>query len=303
MNLRMFRPTSWIVVLLSWLTAFLCPDRLIAQSVTLKAVADTSLYEPSPNNNMGREPTMISGQRSKGGRTRGLVRFDLSSIPPNAIITSAALTLAVVKTPSAGVTSTFDLRRVLVVWAEGTKTTQSGGSAATAGEATWNNRLHPATAWAAPGGKIGSDFASTISASKSVSGNGNYMFMNLASDVQSWLSDPASNNGWVFLSESETTPSTIRRFAAREAPSSGPSLRIDYVIPPRISAVERNGDIFSLRFEAEANETYEVQFREAVSKGSWMTLTNLGPNAVKGEVVAKDLLSASPQRFYRVRKP
>lgn len=303
MNPRNLAKAESMCALLGLVALLSCPVHLAAQTVTLKAVADTTLFESSPNNNMGSEPTMNSGQRRKGGRTRGLVRFDLSAIPSDAIVTSAALTLGVVKSPSGGANSTFDLRRVLVLWGEGAKTGQGGGSLATANEATWNSRLHSVTTWASPGGQIGADFSSTISASKSVSGNASYVFMNLASDVQGWLNSPASNNGWVFSSQSETTPTTIRRFGTREAPSSAPSLRIDFVLPPRISAVERKGGAFSLRFNAAANQTYEVQFRDAVDTGSWMTLTNIGPNAAKGEAVANDSLSASPHRFYRVRLP
>ena len=292
------------------LAFLLCRDPLAAQSVTLTADADTTLIEVFPNNNMGGEITMMSGTRRQGGRTRGLVRFDLSSIPPDAVVTAAALTLVVTRTPTGARNSVFDVRRVLVPWGEGARTGTSGGrqgvgSTAAANEASWINRLQSAAAWTTRGGQIGADFFTNVSATATIAGNGSYTFgstPSLVTDVQGWVNNSVTNNGWVFLSESESSVTTIRRFGSREGGFAAPSLQIDYVRLLRINSAERDGDLFRLRFDAEANQTYTVECRDFVAAGGWTTLTNIGPLDVTAEVVATDSLFASTQRFFRVVK-
>jgi hypothetical protein len=140
--------------------------------------------------------------------------------------------LTVVTTPSGGVNSVFDLNRLLASWGEGNGSDHRG-TPGDAGEATWNNRFGPGTPWVTPGG----DFLSTPSASRSVAGNGAYAFNSitgLVSDVQRWVNDPASNFGWLLRSESETTPTTIRRFGARTDVANSPVLSLSYSVPPRL---------------------------------------------------------------------
>ena len=124
-----------------------------ATSITLQPVADTTLQETYPTNNFGGGTSIQAGTRRYGGRTRGLLRFDLSSsVPSNAIITAATVTLTVVETPvGGGVNSVFDLNRLLASWGEGAGSDHRG-SPGLAGEATWNTRFGPGTAWLSPGG-------------------------------------------------------------------------------------------------------------------------------------------------------
>src|SRR3989442_8774938 len=95
-----------LLVLLS-LMVFAAPA-VEAASTTLSPVADTTLQESFPTNNFGDGTTIQAGGRRYGGRTRAVLRFDLSSsIPSNAIITAATVALTVVETPSGGVNSVF----------------------------------------------------------------------------------------------------------------------------------------------------------------------------------------------------
>src|SRR5262245_31405199 len=49
-------------------------------------VADTSLLEVSPTNNLGGYPGMNAGTTQEFKRTRALMRFDFSSLPTNTLI-------------------------------------------------------------------------------------------------------------------------------------------------------------------------------------------------------------------------
>ena len=202
---------------------------LRAASVSLHPVADTTIQQAYPNNNFGDGTTLTVGGRRKGGATRALLEFDLSSVPAGSTINSVTLSLSVTQTPSGGISSTFEVHKLLDSWGEGSGS-DHGGSLATAGSATWNVRSSPGTAWTTAGG----DIAQTISASASIIGTGVYSFSgpDLVTDVQNWLNDPTSNDGWLLKSGSESTATTIRRLGGRNDGTFAPTLTINYTPVP-----------------------------------------------------------------------
>ena len=87
-----------------------------ADSITLGAIADTTLQQAFPNNEFGGGVSFTSGDRRRGGITRALLAFDIAgNLPTGATITAATLTLTVVDDPGGGVTSIFDLNRLLAL--------------------------------------------------------------------------------------------------------------------------------------------------------------------------------------------
>jgi len=213
------------------LAVVLAGPRLQAASVALHPNADTTLQEAFPGNNFGDGTSFQAGGRRQGGRARGLLSFDVAgNVPAGATINSVTLSLNVTATPSGGASSVFDLHSVSEAWGEGNNTDHRG-SPADAGEATWNSRFAPGTQWATAGGT----FIPTVTASRSVAGNGSYTFASTAlmvSDVQSWLNTPANNFGWELISESETTPTSIRRFGSRDDGAFSPTLTISFTPVP-----------------------------------------------------------------------
>src|SRR5207249_366366 len=90
--------------------------------VTLLPVADTSLFEYAPDNNLG-GGSLVAGSigiNRQGKRSRALIQFSMTNLPADAaILTSATLRLSVIKLPGSGVDSMFDLHRVLHSWGDG----------------------------------------------------------------------------------------------------------------------------------------------------------------------------------------
>lgn len=210
-------------------------------SVVLKPIADTTLFELDPNNNLGGYTDFASGTiANSANKSRGLMKFDVAGmVPAGAIISSASLGVKVTKIPGGSVSSTYDLRRVLVDWGEGTKSSIRGLPAA-ANEASWNNRRTSVAPWTIPGGGIGTDFASSLSASRLIGGLSSYTFAStagLVADVQQWLDNPASNFGWVFISQSEATLRTAHRFGTRENTLNSPMLTIQFTVVPEPSSL------------------------------------------------------------------
>ncbi|MBI4663155.1 MAG: immunoglobulin domain-containing protein [Verrucomicrobia bacterium] len=225
-------------IFLSALMIQLAAGQALAATVTLQAAADTSLFENSPDANLG-AADLAAGTIRLGLKSRALIRFDLADkVPPNATITSAELRIRVNKSPPSGVPSTFGLHRVLQSWGEGSKT-GIVGSPATADEATWKARSFPSTLWTAPGASATADYASKASSTRFVAGLGAYTFAStpdLVADVQAWLANPQSNFGWIMISQSEGSPLTARRIASREDPNNGPSLVIQFTEPAQATA-------------------------------------------------------------------
>ncbi len=284
-----------------------------ADSIALHPVADTTLFESAPNDNMGGWTHIAAGSTGSQGertRNRGLVRFDpASALPAGAQITSVSLQLTVVLVPGqagggSAVNSTFALHRLLQSWGEGDKLGDRGFPA-DPGEATWNFRFFNDQSWSEPGGAPGSDFAAAPSATRAIAGKATYLFgpsTALRDDVQSWLDAPASNFGWLLLTQSEERAKTARGFASREDPDVPPVLLIEFTASPplRLEQVAARTNQFTFSFATQADHAYTVEFTGGLASASWTALTHITPGPAKNVVVTDPILPAP--RYYRVRQ-
>lgn len=205
----------------------------IAQTITLPAVADNTLYEDlSGSLSNGAGDHFFAGTTGTGQIRRGLLKFNIAgSIPAGSIIQSVELKLWMSRTISTGVD--VNLHRVLGNWGEAGSNApgeEGGGTAAQPGDATWIHSSTPGSLWNTPGG----DYSSISSATRLVVGVGSYAWntSSMTTDVQSWLDDPSANGGWALLAD-ETQNGTAKRFDSRESPDPlrRPSLIVTYVIP------------------------------------------------------------------------
>ncbi len=140
--------------------------------------ADTYLSASNTTNNYDTyERMVVTGYADSdpANRQRGLVKFDLTSIPTNASISRATLYLysydaAQVK----GSTGEYGAYPVTTAWAAGTAT------------------------WASPWTTAGGDFAATADATASKQAvAGVWYAFDVTSRVQQWIATPASNLGWL----------------------------------------------------------------------------------------------------------
>jgi hypothetical protein len=216
---------------------------VVAESITLPASADATLFEVEPNNAAGGDSFFISGTTQNGPRNRALLQFDIASaVPAGSQITRVGMSLEVTRVPGDGFeASLFGFHRVLRSWGEGETivTDNFGGLGAPAapGDATWLNRFHSdipgaSQPWGAPGGAPGVDYNPNYSGSVFLFGTDVYQVEttpDLVADVQYWLDNPQLNFGWMFISTSEELRFTARRLASSEDPNGGgPVLFIDY---------------------------------------------------------------------------
>ena len=285
----------------------------LGATTNISSVADTTLSENYPSNNLGGMLYANSGTTQNFTKNRALFKFDVAgAIPAGSRITSASLTLQVTRAPRDGYNfSDFSLHRLLVNWGEGNKispansSSPGSGSAATTNEATWYYRYaFSSNAWTLPGGAVTNDYSPTSSSSQTIYGTVDSPYTwnsssNMIADVQFWLDHPQSNFGWLLLCASETVDFTARRFSSREDTNNAPQLAIQYLIAPRIDRAQRSGNQFNLFFTAEAGQTYQVQFRDSLSSGTWHLLGTVDPPLDSLRVLVVDPIS-SPQRCYRL---
>lgn len=204
--------------------------------VTLNPIKDNSIYEdPDTNANATGDGIYVGGSNTMGAR-RGLINFDLSSVPAGSIVDSVFLEMKVTKVPSGGVTGNVGLHLASVSWKEGISTGTGAGGHATAGEVSWNCAEYNGsggcfTAWATPGG----DFDTLASGTASVSGLGTYTWGStpeMVADVQYWVDTMASNFGWFLVMDNEDVAKTAKKFGSREATlTNQPVLTVYYSAP------------------------------------------------------------------------
>ena len=122
--------------------------------------------------------------------------------------------------------------RVLSDWGEGASDAagnEGGGAIASAGDATWVHSFFASGFWDLIGGDFGDFKRDTIL----IDGIGTYEFGStdeMIEDVQDWLDDSGTNNGWIILGD-ESSFGTAKRFASTNHADSGirPTLTVEYI--------------------------------------------------------------------------
>jgi hypothetical protein len=209
-----------------WIAALFLSRVALADVVQLEPSKDNSLIESSTGAlSNGGEVFFFVGRTNQSSESirRGLLAFDLESIPAGSTITSATLTLYMSLTRAGP--QMVALHRAHAGWGEGTAAGFGAGGPAEPGDATWLHTFYDTAFWSSPGG----DFATVSSASALVDRLGFYTWgpsAGLVADVQSWVDAPGTNYGWVVLGN-ETTSTTTKAFDSREGDRK-PLLTVEY---------------------------------------------------------------------------
>jgi hypothetical protein len=230
------KPPASLLVALSLATIVHCT---LAQVITLTPSADATIHAASNGIDEaanGTGPWNFAGNTTRFGERRALLRFDITGpVPANATITSASLTIHIDR----GIddANLFRLHRVTSSWNEGPALPDEPGGEGIqpqAGDVTWSFRSYSDTpalrvAWLNQGG----DFAPAASSQTTLSRSGAFTFAStpqLIADVTSWLQTPATNHGWIILTDDPMLSGTAKRFASREAPdiTTRPTLTLTY---------------------------------------------------------------------------
>lgn len=205
-----------IIIFALFIQALTINDSRSQTTVNITLAKDNTLYEDvNGQTSNGAGQYFFTGMTAQSSKRRGLIKFDLSSIPKCAIITSVTLKLHMSKTITGN--RTVELRRLSESWGESTSSPggeEGFGAAAEPGDATWVHRFFDTENW----GRDGGVFSTTSSASLTIGGVGFYTWGSTAqmvSDVQGWTDDSTSNYGWLLLGD-ESATATAKRFDTHE---------------------------------------------------------------------------------------
>lgn len=211
---------------------------LNAQTVNLNASKDNTIYSNLTTNSNGAGDNFTAGAIQSSPVRRGLIMFDLSSIPAGATITAVTLRMVMNRTVSGA--NAVSLHRLNEAWGEGASDAGSGGdgngTTAELGDATWPCSFSDGagscnTSWTTAGGA----FQPAASATTSVGGPAAYTWSSaqMITNVQGWLNTPATNFGWIIIC-AEGTPGSAKRFSSRTNPivPDRPTLTVTYSAGP-----------------------------------------------------------------------
>ena len=159
-------------------------------TVSLSPQKDNTLYEdPAGALSNGQGVFLYAGITQSNLLRRGLIAFNLSSIPANATITGATLSMFLSQSGPFPAEVSVSLNKVLRNWGEGASDAGEPGGAgiqAEPGDATWLHTFYNSALWTTPGG----DFSATASATTPITtSNTTYTWSGsgLIADVQSWF--------------------------------------------------------------------------------------------------------------------
>jgi len=266
----------------------------------LPPAADTTLRENQPDNNFGASQVLAAGVSGTGTpRNRALFRFDLSPLPADAVLNSVKLRFTVAQAGPTSPPATFEVRRVLKSWNQGSKS----GLAATIGEATWTARAHEQLTWDAGGGLVGTDFAASASATTILNSAGSVSEFNspqLLADVYLWKTNAATNFGWVLMASGEPAGSG-KQVGSRENLTNAPVLELRFS-SYSIYNILRLNNALRFSFDATSNQTYAVEYRDSDFTGAWTTLTNIPAFPAATTIHVTNQPTVTP-RYYRLRRP
>ena len=224
--------TKTLIVLL--LFATVCSVTL-ADPVPFPASKDNTLYQSTTGSLSNGQGIFVFAGRTNETTNflrRGLVAFNLSSIPSNATVTAASLNLFLVKMGPVA-PGNITVNKALRDWGEGNSNAGSpGGHGAPAqtNDATWLHNFFNTSFWTTPGG----DFSAAPSATAFVEVEGVYHVWSgpgLIADVQAWVSNPASNFGW-FIIGNEIDQGSAAKFGTSENSTSPPRLDVTFQTTP-----------------------------------------------------------------------
>lgn len=230
-------------------------DRLTPAPLTPVA-KDATLFSESPTFSDGAGGSIYVGKVSTGGQgalRRALLEFDLSKIPAGAVVTSATLTLDLLKVPlTGGGIVDVSLYRLDQDWGEGKTSSIGKGAPANPGDATWSSAMYQQQAWVNPIDPTGGgNYESTASATTTVDGTRNanrvpnslgpktWSDPQMVADLNGWLADPSTNFGWLIKSK-EDVIGTALEFGSNENPDTNavPKLDITYRTTPAITVTD-----------------------------------------------------------------
>ena len=179
-------------------------------------------YSPS---NFGASANLYVG--SSGISLRGLLKWDVSAIPPGSTIVSAEMSMYSYQNYSGG-GITINAHRMLQPWVEGSLWDEDGQQD-NPPSATWFD--YGGELWNVPGAGGSADRDPSVLSSTTNSGTGWYLW-DLTTTIKHWVDGDWDNNGLVLVSDDESADNLkIFRTSEYSDENLRPTLTIEFIRP------------------------------------------------------------------------
>ncbi len=212
------------------------PELIIDYSLpqmTFLPSKDNTLFETvdgSVSNGSGDK--IFIGKPNNGLLRRGVLEFDITSLPMHAVITSVSLDLNVIDIPANAQNGTAALHLALSEWGEAGSSGNGQGAPSQTGDATWIHTFFSTDLWTTAGGDFMPAASSTADFTDQTTSITFASTANMVADVTTWFEDPSDNHGWIILGD-ETNNGNSRSFASLDNATAAnrPTLTIEYFVP------------------------------------------------------------------------
>lgn len=229
---------------------------------------------------------------------RGLVQFDLSSVPDNVTIDSVKLVMPL----QTSANMTIEMYKVTSDWGEGTSYSAGGmGAAATANDVTWLHSFYNGTFWTNPGG----DYDATLVDSKTITSSDASMTMSsdeMKANVAAWVKDASTNYGWLLKSTNETAAAkgVIAKFYSKETAvtdAQKPSLYVYY--STSVTSIAKVTDSELMVYPVPTKDYLNVKTTDKISSINILDLT--GKTVMKSGTATTLNLGSLIKGMYLIR--
>ena len=189
----------------------------VAPTAGYAGTTDTYMSSNAPTSNFGSSAMLLLDGDDPGGSGNdlaSLLKWDISSIPPGSFVDSAQITLDVFNST----TGVYEIYELKSNWVEA--------------EASWNV-FAVGSGWQTPGAQGPLDRGSLVLGTISPAFSGSYSISLNAKGlalVQSWIDDPATNNG-IIIANSSTTGGLDVRSRKYGTAAQRPKLTVTYSPP------------------------------------------------------------------------
>ena len=228
------------------------------------STADSYMDKWSSNSNFGDDTKLSVQSWFTSYHHRSMVRFDLSEIPQGSTIHDATLSLYLYNAYPQ--TRTYGVHRIDADrdWVES--------------EVTWNS-YRSGSSWSSGGG----DYVTPATDTEVIGWSIGWVSWDVTGDVQFFIDNPASDNGWMIMDENEAyTPQYYKWFYSREhdSPSSRPKLDVDFDVPLPVelsyftATVHDGAVLLSWRTESEVENLGFNIYRSGKSDGSFLKIND-----------------------------
>lgn len=179
---------------------------------------DTEISGADPARVFGAADVLeVDGDETEGKKLYGLIQWDLSELPPTAIVRSAVVTLDITNESQGAGYSFYELKRP---WSEG--------------DATWKIAA-PGQPWRVPGARSPQDRGNEVLGTVAPRAKGTLKVLLLPAAeqvIQGWIRNPASNHGFILANDGNADGF---KFHSRESavPERRPRLTISYTLSPK----------------------------------------------------------------------